>query len=587
MSIRTETSTLSSDIADLWRHYLPLTRFDVLASSFLVNVLSLGLPMMTLQVYDRIIPNSATQTFTYLVIGILVVLFLETLLKLSRSWLTGWSGAQFEHQASTQALEKLMRAKLESVEEVPAGYHLDRVAGVEAIRNFYGSQAAIAVVDGPFVIIFLGLIAFIAGYLVLVPIVLLIIAAWLALWIGRGLKDAIEDRNVWDDRRYNFIIETLGGIHTVKGLAMEGLMQRRYERLMKSNVDAGHRVNMLASLGQSISGFFGQLAVVATVGVGAWMIINDTLSIGGLAACTLLSGRTIQPVLRILNLWTRYQSVLIAEEKLAELDDLPREHDQTSGAQVMVEKLQLKNVSFRFRENTPYVLQDIDLSVNRGEMIGIQGENGSGKTALLHLLMGRLQPDMGELTVNDMSVAELDRDHIRQQIAYLPQQPILMQGSIIENLTFFRTSEYLDDALEIASWLGLDDIFARMPDGYDTRVGETAASTLPHGVAQRVAIARALAQRPKFILFDEANSALDQEGEAFLKQVLKNLHGDTGIILVTYRPSLLAMADRRYHLKDGILTELHATTAASKPRSRTNIISADTDTSSDKSGDAS
>lgn len=551
-----ERDTISDDVSKLWQHFLPLTRANVLLSSLLINILSLALPMMTLQVYDRIIPNSATQTFTFLFIGVMVVLILETLLKVARSWLTGWAGAQFEHQASSQALEKLLRAKLESVEEVPAGYHLDRISGVEAVRSFYGSQAAIALIDGPFVIVFLGLIAFIAGYLVLVPIVLLIIAAWLALWIGRGLRDAVEGRTVWDDRRYNFIIETLGGIHTVKGLAMEALMQRRYERLMKSNVDAGHRVNMLASLSQSISGFFGQLAVVATVGVGAWMIINDMLSIGGLAACTLLSGRTIQPVLRILNLWTRYQSVIIAEDKLKEIDELPREHDFTSGDRVEAEKLELKNASFRFNDDMPFVLKDIDLNIKVGEMVGIQGENGSGKTALLHLLMGRLQPNVGKLLVNDRPANELNLDYVRHQVAYLPQQPVLMQGTIIENLTFFRKEEYLDDALEIASWLGLDDIFARMPDGYDTRVGEASASTLPHGVAQRVAIARALALRPKFILFDEANSALDQNGEAFLKQVLHRLHGETGILLVTYRPSLLAMADKRYHLKEGILTEI-------------------------------
>ncbi|GHF14991.1 hypothetical protein GCM10017044_06420 [Kordiimonas sediminis] len=547
---------VSDDLKNLWRHYIPLNRSSVLVSSLFINLLSLALPMMTLQVYDRIIPNSATETFTYLFIGIVVVLLLEILLKVARAWLTGWAGAKFEHQAGSHALTKLLDSKLESVEEVPAGHHLDRIAGVEAVRNFYASQASIALIDAPFVLIFLGLIAYIAGPLVVVPVVLLILAGILAIWIGRGLRDAIGDRSVWDDRRYNFIIETLGGIHTVKGLAMESLMLRRYERLMENNVDAGHRVNMLATLGQSISGFFGQLAIVLTVAFGAMMIINEELSIGGLAACTLLAGRTIQPVLRVLNLWTKYQSILVAEEKLSDLDDLPLERTSTGTRVEDVETLTLDQASFRFNDTMPMVINNASIDIKRGEMIGIQGENGSGKTALLHLLMGRLHPEEGQLLVNNSPSSEFDLDTVKRQIAYLPSQPVLMRGTILENLTFFRPKEHLNDALEIASWLGLDEIFARMPDGYETRVGEAAANTLPHGVAQRVAIARALALKPRFILFDEANSALDQAGEVYLKQVLNQLHGNTGIVLVTYRPSLLNMADRKFTLKEGELLEV-------------------------------
>jgi ATP-binding cassette subfamily C protein LapB len=199
-------------------------------------------------------------------------------------------------------------------------------------------------------------------------------------------------------------------------------------------------------------------------------------------------------------------------------------------------------------------------------MVGIQGENGSGKTALLHLIMGRLQPDEGQLIINDQPASSFDLNHIRKQIAYLPSQPVLMRGTILDNLTFFRKGDHLDESLEIAAWLGLDEIFARMPDGYDTRVGEAVASTLPHGVAQRVAIARALALKPRFILFDEANSALDQAGETYLKQVLEQLHGKTGIIMVTYRPSLLNMADRKFQMSGG---ELHELTPNTKSKTMT------------------
>jgi ATP-binding cassette subfamily C protein LapB len=553
----TESGQFGSNISDLWKYYMPLARVDILVCSFIINILSLALPMLSLQVYDRIIPNNALDTFAYLLVGLFVVLIFETVLKVGRSWLAGWAGARYEHQAGTKALNRLLKSNLEKVESIPAGIHLDRIASIENIRDFYASQASLAMMDLPFVFLFLGLIFYIGGVIVFVPIIMLVLAFIVGVWLAKGLKQAVEGRSVWDDRRYNFIIETLGGIHTVKGLAMEALMQRRYERLMVSSVESGHKVTMLASVSQAVGGFFSQATLVSVVAVGAYGVIAAedslfSLSVGGLAACTLLSGRTVQPVMRALSLWTQYQSVLVAEQKLSEVDALPLE-DTFTGEKVEVETLELKDAAFRFNKDMPFVFEGLNLSVKRGEIIGIQGDNGSGKTALLHSLMGRLKQERGSLLINDRAASEFSMDYVRPQIAYLPQRPILMQGTVLENLTFFRGREHLDVALEYAARLGLDAIFARMPDGYDTQVGEASANSLPSGVAQRIVIARALALNPKFILFDEANASLDHSGETLLKGLVHSLRDDTGIVLVTYRPSMLSMADRRYVLRAGKL----------------------------------
>ncbi|WCL54661.1 peptidase domain-containing ABC transporter [Gimibacter soli] len=551
-----EVAAQENELVGLWRHYLPLARPDMLVASFGINLMSLALPLVTLQVYDRVIPNQATGTFTYLILGLFLVMVLETILKVARSWLAGWSGARFEHQAGKHAADRLLEGDLETIEAIPAGNHLDRMTAIDSIRDFYASQAAISFIDAPFIVLFLGLLAYIGGWLVVIPIVILILTGWIGLWLGRGLKSALNDRNIWDDRRYNFIIETLGGIHTIKSMAMEALMERRYERLMESAAASGHRVALLSSLSQSVGSVANQLTMVLVATIGAWFVIHDYLTIGSLAACTLLAGRAIQPAMRALSLWTRYQSIRVAEDKIAAIDALPRERrhegDAPPGA---LETLALSNVSFRYRQDLPTVLQGINLSVKRGEIVGIQGDNGSGKTTLLHLLMGRLIPTDGEFLVNGEKLYGASPDVIRQQIAYLPQRPRLLQGSVLENLAFFRKDQSLDASLAAAARLGLDEVFARLPDGYDTKVGEASASSLPSGVAQRIAIARVLARHPSIVLFDEANSALDQTGEMLLKQVLLDLAHDTGIVLVTYRPSLLAIANRLYTLKDGTLTE--------------------------------
>lgn len=542
----------SGELAGLWRHYLPLARTDVLASSFLINILALALPMLTLQVYDRILPNNAVDTFRYLLFGLIAVMIAETFLKGIRSWLAGWSGAKYEHQAGVLAMNRLLCSELEAVEAMPAGIHLDRIAGVAAIRDFYASQASLAIVDIPFAALFLGLIAYIGGFIVLVPIAILLVAGWFGLWLGKGLREAIQKRGVWDDRRYNFVIETLGGIHTVKGVAMEALMQRRYERLMENSADAGHKVAMLSAASQSVGGIVSQLTLALVAGVGAYAVVQGWMSIGGLAACMLLAGRTVQPVMRALQLWTRYQSIIVAEEKIAELDDLPGEQRPGKRTETL-NHIELAGVNFRFNQNMPLVLNGLNVDLTVGETIGIQGDNGSGKTAFLHVLMGRLKPEAGKVYYNGVEAGEHAIEHIRGQVAYLPQRPVLMQGTVLENLTFFRPQEFTDDALEFAERLGLDEVFARMPEGYDTRVGEAAASSLPGGVAQRIVIARALALKPRFILFDEANSALDFKGETLLKSLLQDIQNDVGLVMVTYRPSLLSLAHRRFDLKAGQL----------------------------------
>lgn len=528
---------------------------DVLVATVIANLLSLGLPMVTLQVYDRIIPNQAQGTFTYLLFGLIGVIVLDVFLKMSRATITGFLGAQYEHRAGTQALGRLMWSKLEDVEAQPVGTHLDRIAGIDAVRDFYSGPSALAIVDLPFALLFLFLIAFIGGWLAMVPLVVLLAALAFAVYLGAGLRHAVSDRRTWDDRRYNFIVETLSGIHTVKGLAMEPLMQRRYERLLTSSSEASHRVALLAGLSHAVAGFFGQFALASVAAAGVYIVVQGDLTIGGLAACILLSGRTVQPVLRALSAWTRFQNITVAEEKMDELEQFEAE-SEGGPSRDPVERITLHDASFRYSPDSPDIIKSVNLEVACGDMVCIKGTNGSGKSTLLSMLTGRLTPTDGQLSINAQPASNFSTAHLRRQVAFLSQQPALLQGTVLDNLTFFSPERYMDQALDYAARLGLDQVFAQLPDGYDTMVGEAAASALPRGVAQRIAIARVLARNPKFLLFDEVNSSLDGPGEELFRKTLEAVRSDVGIVFVTYRPSLLRMADRLYSLEDGVLAPL-------------------------------
>ncbi len=534
---------------------LPGSIADLLMTSLFINLLGLALPVVILQVYDRIVPNSATGTLTLLLGGLGVALAGETLLRLLRSFVSSWIGARFEHVVGGKAVERLFKSNMADFERDGAGVHLERLEGLGALKDFYSGQALITVFDLPFTVLFLALIWYLAGNLVLVSVGLVAIFVVGATIIGMRLRNALHERAVADERRFNFIIEILGGIHTIKSMAMEPLMLRRYERLQETCAEHDHTVTSRSAAAMGIGALFSYLSLFATAGVGSIFVINGDLTTGGLAACTMLSGRAMQPLQRAMGLWSRFQTVHLARERLKEVFslrpetamDLPEIPDDIGN------ELEMRNVTFRYSVDGDDILTDVSVHARHGEIIGISGGNASGKTTLLYLMAGVLHPTEGQVLVDGQDLRRFNPASLHKKIAYLPQEGALFNGTIIENLTMF-TPERIRQSLAVAKLLGLDDIVARMPFGYDTVVGEGAHDFLPRGIKQRLAIARALTPGPNVILFDEANMAMDAEGDNRLKTVLEGFKGRTTMILVTRRPSLLKIADKIYDLEGGRLT---------------------------------
>lgn len=535
--------------------FKPMIRKDILFASLVLNSLSLALPMVLLQVYDRIIPNVALNTLSFLIFGMLGVLVIDVILRTARSYLAGWLGAKFEHDMGCTAMAKLFRTELSELEKNSAGVHLDRLSAIDSVRDFYSSQAGLALVDLPFVLIFLGLLGFIGGTLLVIPVLLLIILGIIAFKLGEHLKTAIENDTLWEDRRYSFIIEVLNGIHSVKSMAMEHLMDRRYERMMESCSQASYKVIFLNNLAQGIGSSFSQITMIAVASVGSLMVISGSITMGALAASTLLAGRTVQPLLRALSIWTRFQHIQIANQKLTAINNLSEERQNEERHLDKITSIELKNFSFKYGENSPLILKNINLKLKPGDIIGIKGGNGSGKSTLLWSLMGGLHPTEGEFLVNGEASENFSTHSLRTKIAYLPQKPVMFRGTILDNLTMFQGDDYIDDALEVGEMLHLDTILARMPEGYETRIGDGSQNEIPSGIAQRITIARALASKPDVILFDEANSGLDNNSDQDLINLMARLKGKCTIILVSYRPSLLKLADTLYDLKEGRLIQ--------------------------------
>ncbi len=523
-------------------------------SSVFINVLALALPLVILQVYDRILPNQSYDTLGLLLIGLAVVVVLDTVMKVARAYLVGWSAARYEHQVGIAAVERILNAPSSLIENDAPSVHVDRLNAVDSMREFYGGQSRLLLLDLPFIFIFLGLIGFIGGYLVLVPLVLFVILGTATLLCGRSLREVLQNRSDFDDRKYDFIIEALSGIQTIKSMAMEPQFQRRFERLQKTGVSAAYKTIVLGNAAQSFGNLFANLTMISVVSVGAIFVIQGSLTVGTLACCTLLSGRTIQPLLKGLGLWTQLQSLSIAKRRIEELFSLPPVVETGLGPIAECSgEIKIRDLCFSYAPDSPRLMNNICLDVDPGEIIAVKGDDGCGKSTLVRMMAGQIEPGEGDVRIDGYDVCGPWKKALSDWVAYVPQTSSMFQGTILQNITMFRTGEAIDAAREAAQLIGLEADIHRLPEGYDTPISEGITEELPAGLMQRIVIARALAQKPKVLIFDEANGSLDARGDRLLREGLDKLRGDMTIVIVSLRPSFIKLADRVFELAGGHL----------------------------------
>ncbi|MDP1773045.1 MAG: ATP-binding cassette domain-containing protein [Methylobacter sp.] len=519
-------------------------------AAFLHNILGLILPMAILQIMDRVVLNQSLETLSLLVIGVVVGLVIEELLQEVNGLVTSWLGARFEHIAGVDALNRLMYVPLQRLQQEEPGIHVERVASTARVAEFYSGRALLVLLDLPFVFIFLAMIYVIGGWIVLVPVVLLIIFIYVIFRFGNWLKQLINDNHVANERHINYLVETFTGIHSVKTMAMEAQMERRHERLRASNSKMNESMTNTSSMASALGTTFVQVMTISIVFASAMGVLSGQMTPGGVAACMMLSVRSLQPLRRGLTVWMRYQSFVAAQKRMKEVHDMPFDdnHDKPELQQVK-ESIELKQVKLD-RNNGDPILNDISITIRAGECVLIQGGSGSGKTSLLSVIGGAVIADGGDVLIDGRNITEFSSDSVQREIGLLPQKGALITGTILENMTMFD-SGLNEAALDIASQLGLDEVVSSMKLGYETPLGEGNAEVLSSGIRQITEIVRILVHQPSVILFDEANLSLDMESDKLLRNYISQLKGICTIVLITPRPSWFVMADRVLNISDG------------------------------------
>lgn len=543
------------------------SRFELILASLAVNLLSLALPIALLQVYDRIIPYESRATLAYIGVAMVGVVILDYQLSSARAHLSGWTAARIQHQLTTELVGHMFKSDLRAYEQTPPGVYLHRMRAVDSLKNVHAGQGLLLIVDLPFAVLFLVLIGLIGGTLAAIPAVMILALALAAHFGGRRQELAMERRKEADHRRYNFMFEVLRKVYTIKAVGAESMMSRRYERLQEGSAAASKEAVEAGTWVRSTGQLLSQLTNIGVAAFGATLAMDQQLTIGGLAACVLLSGRASQPLVKALSTITQLRNGRVAERQVQEILSTPLE--ARPGAppfRLTNGSLRLRNISFGYGSTDRIIFDSVDLSVAAGETVAITGANGSGKSTLLTLMMGLLSPNSGAVEIDGLNIRDYDLASLRRQIIHLPQKPVLFRGTILDNMTMFRGDDHVEQAMQMAERLGLHEVVGRMPLGYETPIEHAANDGLPGGVRQRIALVRALTlvESPRLILFDEANTYLDQKGDALLLEVLSEYRGKSTMVVVSHRPSYLRLGHsakliREANLSDAPLTPRPAT----------------------------
>ncbi|KGF62626.1 type I secretion system permease/ATPase [Pseudomonas lutea] len=518
---------------------------DAIAASFVINLIALATPLFVMNVYDRVVPNQATATLWVLATGICGAFIFDLLLKGLRSLCLDLAGKKTDLIISATLFERIVGMAMK-FRPARVGSYAQNIHEFQGMRDFLTSLTLTSLIDLPFTLIILLVIALLGGHLVWIPIIAFPLALGIGHFLQKPLTSTLERTMALGAERQSSLIETLAGLDAVKVNNAESERQYQWEHTIGTLSRLELRVKVLSGLAMNITLLIQQLAGVAMICFGVYMIMDGVLSMGGLVACYMLSGRALGPLAQLSGLLTRYQQAKVTMVSVDQMMELPQERnfdERPLSRQVLQGAMEFRNLEFTYPNQQNLALRNINLVIRPGEKVGIIGRSGSGKSSLAKLLVGLYQPDEGSLLVDGVDIRQIDVSEVRHNIGYVAQDIQLLSGTLRDNL--ISGARYVDDemVLQAAELAGVHEFASLHPQGYELQVGER-GQNLSGGQRQNVALARALLLDPPILLLDEPTSAMDNTGEERLKQRLHGVVEKKTVILVTHRASLLSLVDR-------------------------------------------
>ncbi|WP_165861683.1 type I secretion system permease/ATPase [Pseudomonas sp. GL93] len=529
---------------------------EVLLVSFVLQIFALLTPLFFQVVMDKVLVHHGLTTLDVVAIGLLGIMLFESALSGLRTYVFAHTASRIDVELGSRLFRHLVNLPLAYFQARRVGDSVARVQELENIRSFLTGNAITLVLDVMFSVVFIAVMFYYSAWLTLIVVLSLPLYVLVSALITPVLRARLQDSFSRGAENQAFLVETVNGIDTVKSMAVEPQAIRKWENQIAAYVAAGFKTQNLSMIANESVGLIGKLVTVATLWMGARLVIDGSLTVGQLIAFNMLAGRVSQPIIRLAQLWTSFQQTGVSVQRLGDILNTRTELSQADRSALPPLKghIEFDQVHFRYRTDGSEVLRGISVKIMAGEVIGVVGRSGSGKSTLTRLLQRLYVPERGRVLVDGMDLALADVSSLRRQIGVVLQDNMLFNRSIRENIALADPGTPLEAVMHAAQMAGAHEFILELPEGYDTIVGEHGAS-LSGGQRQRVAIARALIGNPRILIFDEATSALDYESERIIQQNMQSICKGRTVIIIAHRLSAVRDANRILVIDRGQIVE--------------------------------
>ena len=509
---------------------------EVLLASLVIQLIGLATPLFTQTIIDKVIVHRTHSTLVVIALGMVVFTVFSAALSWLRQYLVLHTGNRVDAVLGASVFERLFKLPPAYFQHRPTGVIAARLHGVETIREFVAGAAVTLLLDCPFLLIFVAVMLYYSVTLTLVVLAFLALIVLMSLVVAPMFQARLQEQFLFGARNQAFVTEYVAGIDTVKSLQFEPQLGSRYGAQLAAYLSASFATKQLGNTYNTAANALEQSMNLLVLALGAYTVMQSAqFTIGMLVAFQMFSSRLSQPMLRLVGLWQQFQQSKIAVERLGDLMNAPTEPYSVTPSRDSKSRgaVRIDNIAFKYAEHLPLVYENLSLTIEPGQVVGIMGPSGCGKSTLAKLLQGFFQPSAGAITVDGVDIRYLSANELRSQFGVVPQETVLFSGTIYDNLQMASPNASFEQIVAACQMAEIHDLIQSLPLGYQTEIGERGAG-LSGGQKQRIAIARALLKRPSILVFDEATSALDGPTAEQFAQTINTLRGRVTMLFITH-----------------------------------------------------
>lgn len=530
---------------------------EVLAASFFIQLFALITPLFFQVMIDKVLVHQGRSTLHVLAIGLLAVSVFDVVLNALRAYVFSHTTSRVDVVLGARLLNHLFHLPISYFKARRVGDTVARVRELDTIREFITGSSVTLIIDILFTFVFFGVLFLYSTTLALVVLASIPCYVILSAAITPALRARVEEKFRRGAENQAFIVESVTGMDTLKSMAIEPQMQRKWEDQLAAYVSASFRAMNLGNIAGQTASLINKVVTVLILWIGAGLVMGGSMTIGMLIAFNMIASRISGPILRLVQLWQDFQQAGISLQRLGDILNAPAEpgyDPNRTSLPAMKGEIRFDRVTFSYQSDRPPVLREVDLTIRAGEVIGIVGRSGSGKSTLTRLVQRMYVPDAGRVLVDGVDLSLVDPAWLRRQVGVVLQDSFLFNRSVRDNISLAEPGAPIERVIHVAKLTGAHDFVLELPQGYDTVLGEQ-ASLISGGQRQRIAIARALLANPKILIFDEATSALDYESEHILQRNMPAICRDRTVLIIAHRLSTVRHTDRIVAMDSGRIVE--------------------------------